>query len=83
MSTQMRVRGASRAAGMVQGDGDGMYICMACARSMWGGAAGRVCAAARLGAAGVERRRTRRLTWMKMVRSIRRRRLVVDGGEDV
>ena len=35
------------------------------------------------GAAGVERRRTRRLTWMKMVRSIRRRRLVVDGGEDV
>ena len=31
----------------------------------------------------MERRRTRRLTWMKMVRSIRRRRLVVDGGEDV
>ena len=25
----MRVRGASRAAGMVQGRGDGMYICMA------------------------------------------------------
>ena len=28
-STQMRVRGASRAARMVQGDGDGMCVCMA------------------------------------------------------
>ena len=36
MSTQMRARGASRAARMVQGDGDGMYICMARALSMWG-----------------------------------------------
>ena len=78
----MWARGRGGSASEKSGGGGGKHGCMACARSVWGSAAGHVGDAAGLGAVGNERRRTRKSNWNKRMRSMRRGGDVDHGGKD-
>ena len=78
----MWARGRGGSASEKSGGGGGKHGCMACARSVWGSAAGHVGDAAGPGAMGKERRRTRKHNWSRMMRSMYCGGHADHGGED-
>ena len=82
-TAEVRPRGRAGSASRLFGGGGGQHGYMACTRSVWSSAASYLCDAVGAGVVGEKRRRTCKLNWSRMMRSMRCGWQADHGGEHV
>ena len=82
-TAEVRPRGRAGSTSRLFGGGGGQHGYMACTRSVWSSAASYLCDAVGAGVVGEKRRRTCKLNWSRMMRSMRCGWQADHGGEHV